>query len=210
MSAFDHTKPFKTRDGQSVDLKISDGRGASKLWGYLGDRFILRGWMEDGRYSISGEHALDLVNIEPWTLPLPPEGMQWHRDDWTEDMLPGIKRPLLIGETGTYERLNDNGVWEDGFAPEVPAPYLDGGFYRTDRPLPSVPKKVPLTFEYVSKFVGVEFRLNESCVYGWRTISINGVDFPCVGLRSWSELMAYEWRSFQSPEWQPCEMEVKV
>lgn len=26
MSAFDHTKPFKTRDGQSVDLKISDGR----------------------------------------------------------------------------------------------------------------------------------------------------------------------------------------
>lgn len=208
MSAFDHTKPFKTRDGQSVDLKITDGRGASKLWGYLGDRFILRGWMEDGRYSISGEHALDLVNIEPWTLPLPPEGMQWHRDDWTEDMLPGIKRPLLIGETGTYEILL-HGVWEEGTGLNIPTPH-DCPFMRTDRPLPSVPKKVPLTFEYVSKFVGVEFRLNESCVYGWRTISINGVDFPCVGLRSWSELMAYEWRSFQSPEWQLCEMEGKV
>lgn len=210
MSAFDHTKPFKTRDGQSVDLKISDGRGASKLWGYLGDRFILRGWMEDGRYSISGEHALDLVNIEPWTLPLPPDGKQWHRDDgWTEAMLPEGWRPLLVGEIGSYEAFTSKG-WDEGSAPEVPMPPASRVFFRTNRPLPSVPKKVPLTFEYVSKFVGVEFRLNESCVYGWRTISINGVDFPCVGLRSWSELMAYEWRSFQSPEWQLCEMEGKV
>ena len=208
MSSFDHTKPFKTRNGKCVELKITDGRAPWRFWGYLNSGGNLCGWQEDGRYMSSTTHSYDLVNVEPWKLPSPPEGMQWHRDDWTEDMLPGIKRPLLIGETGTYEILL-NGAWEEGTSLDVPTPH-GCPFMRTDRPLPSPPKMVPLTFEYVSKFVGVEFRLNESCVYGWRTISINGVDFPCVGLMSWSELMAHEWRSFQSPEWQPCEMEVKV
>lgn len=33
-----------------------------------------------------------------WTLPAPPEGREWCRMDWTEDMLPEGWRPLLKGE----------------------------------------------------------------------------------------------------------------
>jgi hypothetical protein len=35
---------------------------------------------------------------KPWTLPPPPEGQQWHRTDWTEEMLPEGYRPLLLNE----------------------------------------------------------------------------------------------------------------
>lgn len=35
---------------------------------------------------------------KPWTLPPPPEGQQWHRTDWTEEMLPKGYRPLLLEE----------------------------------------------------------------------------------------------------------------
>lgn len=38
-----------------------------------------------------------------WKLPAPPPGKQWHRDDWTQDMLPEGWRPLLMDE-----------VWEQG------------------------------------------------------------------------------------------------
>jgi uncharacterized protein YodC (DUF2158 family) len=35
---------------------------------------------------------------QPWTLPAPPPGRRWHREDWTADMLPDGYRPLLEGE----------------------------------------------------------------------------------------------------------------
>jgi hypothetical protein len=33
-----------------------------------------------------------------WRLPDPPPGQQWHRTDWTQEMLPEGYRPLLLGE----------------------------------------------------------------------------------------------------------------
>lgn len=33
-----------------------------------------------------------------WSLPPPPAGQAWHRDDWTAEMLPEGYRPLLLGE----------------------------------------------------------------------------------------------------------------
>lgn len=44
------------------------------------------------------------IRFKPWTLPAPPEGRQWHREDWTEEMLPPVTdgglpwRPLMEGE----------------------------------------------------------------------------------------------------------------
>jgi hypothetical protein len=35
---------------------------------------------------------------EPWKLPEPPAGQEWHRTDWTQEMLPEGWRPLLQGE----------------------------------------------------------------------------------------------------------------
>jgi uncharacterized protein YodC (DUF2158 family) len=34
----------------------------------------------------------------PWVLPAPPPGQKWHREDWTQEMLPEGYRPLLKDE----------------------------------------------------------------------------------------------------------------
>ena len=34
----------------------------------------------------------------PWTLPTPPPGQKWHREDWTQEKLPDGYRPLLEDE----------------------------------------------------------------------------------------------------------------
>jgi hypothetical protein len=38
------------------------------------------------------------IRLKPWSLPPPPDGIKWHRDDWTEEMLPEGYRPLLAQE----------------------------------------------------------------------------------------------------------------
>lgn len=38
------------------------------------------------------------IQPQPWSLPAPPPGRQWHRTDWTQEMLPEGTRPLLLGE----------------------------------------------------------------------------------------------------------------
>lgn len=43
------------------------------------------------------EHGLD-IRIKEWKLPDPPAGRKWHREDWTQEMLPDGWRPLLAGE----------------------------------------------------------------------------------------------------------------
>lgn len=48
-----------------------------------------------------------------WRLPDPPPGQQWHRDDWTQDMLPEGYRPLLLGEDMQIgDERYFNGKWE--------------------------------------------------------------------------------------------------
>jgi hypothetical protein len=61
--------------------------------------------MIDGTYSTPSDNQVMAalacgykIRLKPWSLPPPPEGMQWHRDDWTEDMLPEGYRPLLAQE----------------------------------------------------------------------------------------------------------------
>lgn len=39
-----------------------------------------------------------LEQPKPFTLPTPPPGMRWHREDWTAEMLPPGTRPLVGGE----------------------------------------------------------------------------------------------------------------
>ena len=156
------------------------------------------------------EGSLQYYRVKPWKLPAPPEGMQWHRNDWTEDMLPEGWRPMLLNETGSYEYLNNNGIWEYGCCNRAPT-LAHYRHTRTNRPLPSAPKKVPLTFEYVSGFVGVEVRVDTHRIFsvieiGHKAIEINNV---CI---TWEILQrnAWQWRSVQNPTWQPCEMEENV
>jgi hypothetical protein len=44
--------------------------------------------------------TLERIETPPFTLPTPPPGMKWHREDgWTAEMLPPETRPLYRGES---------------------------------------------------------------------------------------------------------------
>ena len=74
---------------------------------------------------------------QPWTLPAPPPGRRWHREDWTQDMLPEGWRPLLLDER-THEEdqyyIPEMG-WRDGNSNPVARPFTM--HTRTRRPLPA-------------------------------------------------------------------------
>lgn len=81
------------------------------------------------------------IRLKPWSLPPPPEGMQWHREDgWTEEMLEGGWRPQCLGEYGNeYEHSSDGAQWEEVTCKAsimAVTPNDANGFYRTKRPLP--------------------------------------------------------------------------
>jgi hypothetical protein len=76
-----------------------------------------------------------------WSLPGPPKGREWHRTDWTKDMLPEGYRPVLSDEKcelGDDVRYT-NGMWDRvlGYAGEFPD-CAKRCFFRTKRPLPPV------------------------------------------------------------------------
>jgi hypothetical protein len=101
----DITKPVRTRDGTPVEIISNKGREPYTLVGYIGNGRELDEWAADGAYLTGTKSNNDLENYEPepWKLSDPPEGQKWHRDDWTEDMLPEGYRPLLLGETRESE-----------------------------------------------------------------------------------------------------------
>lgn len=93
-----------------------------------------------------GEGAFEL---KPWSLPEPPAGKSWHRNDFTEDMLPEGWRPLLKGEMpvkGDEVHADGSPTWTVFPADRNPKTGIcyEGFFYRTRRPLPSEPRIVPL------------------------------------------------------------------
>lgn len=81
-----------------------------------------------------------------WTLPPPPEGRQWHRMDWTEEMLPEGWRPLLFDETQQKEDewMIAEMIW-DTLICHVSAPINEEHSHRrTRRPLPAPIVRIPL------------------------------------------------------------------
>ena len=126
----------------------------------VGDWKIGTGWKWDGEVSTYEVHPDDLHLVPEyapkhpddqqnwnqyaekpsWSLPPPPAGHKWHRDDWTEDMLPKGSRPLLDGEL--IEKSDE--VWQYAEGPwknETIAVGLtvssSNHHFRTRRPLPS-------------------------------------------------------------------------
>ena len=139
MSNIDFTKPVETIDGTPVQIVSTEGRGRYPILGYIGDESqYITSWSSDGFYlSDKSESDFNLRNKATWQLPAPPEGQQWHRvDGWTEEMLPAGYRPLLVGETGSYQYMLSHGKWKDGFGIEQAAWLSNDAFWRTDRPLP--------------------------------------------------------------------------
>ena len=80
--------------------------------------------------------------LKPFTLPTPPPGMKWHREDgWTAEMLPPGKRPFFLGETSVKSN-HDNptdqvggGKWAWGTLAKGEIATVDSKHLRTARPL---------------------------------------------------------------------------
>lgn len=67
LSVVDLTKPVQTRDGHTVQLLTTEGRGKFPVIGYIGDSVRIIAWDKGGRMSTASveEHPLDLVQTPP-------------------------------------------------------------------------------------------------------------------------------------------------
>lgn len=167
-----------------------------------------------------------IIRKKPWQLsrhipgfrPLEPNE-QWHRDNFTEEMLPDGWRPLLKGEKITFEEGNDELLcdwevnksdfvkrfhWQRSYkgAPDTP----DTDFWRTRRPLPPIKKLVPLEPSDVPPGSVIR-RITDRNAY-WNmvaAINIDGVKTSKDNFGSWHNLMnEYEILRPGSTTWEPC------
>lgn len=94
-------------------------------------------WAENRKYR-----------VKPWTMPEPPVGREWHRNDgWTEDMLCDGNRPLLTDEIiqeGDEGSCNSCEPIRFAVYTVSIGKTCDMGWGRTKRPLPKEPEYVPL------------------------------------------------------------------
>lgn len=61
----DFTKPVMTRDGRAVTIRFTDGPGLFCVLGYIEDSERPEAWTLVGRYTSTGKHSNDLVNVLP-------------------------------------------------------------------------------------------------------------------------------------------------
>lgn len=103
-------------------------------------------WTQPAGFWDTPEQA-DNSLAGPWKLPDPPAGERWHRDDWTADMLPDGKRPLLHGETpqvGDELKSSCTGAWVGYLQISHTSPvYERRAHHRTSRPLPDMETPQP-------------------------------------------------------------------
>jgi hypothetical protein len=102
------------------------------------------------QWKVSPSPVWDFDEFEyrpkPWSLPDPPKGHRWHRDDFIESDLPDGYRPLLeqemdrrlhrdiqikLHESGEWDTIRDDGVYA--------VPFINQWF-RTKRQLPTGPR----------------------------------------------------------------------
>jgi uncharacterized protein YodC (DUF2158 family) len=129
----------------AIDAAFPDGALADCDFGL--DNFPNQSCWEDeapNRLAIARAFLAALpkpAEPDPWTLPAPPAVFRWHREDWTQDMLPEGYRPLLDGEAResvdewSYYGKEWRSVYEYGPA----GAHVDGtsAHHRTHRPLPA-------------------------------------------------------------------------
>lgn len=120
------------RPEQKIEIEKLEGDWHSRNYGLD----------KTGTYRVPINHPLDpdpSLKQPEWKLPDPPVGHKWHRDDWTQDMLPDGYRPLLECEMD-WEKHGDI-EWRDPsdeqFQVYVTGVYAGGqGWFRTKRRLP--------------------------------------------------------------------------
>ena len=103
-------------------------------------------WSETDSASDIDKHPHRPKPEPVWSLPAPPEGMRWHREDFTDADLAGGKRPLLLGEKEEADDESWGGAgWENNSEVHTTTASLSFAEewwtrHRTTRPLPTAPK----------------------------------------------------------------------
>ncbi len=115
---------------------IADG----KAWEFTGHPTCSGDWFEANDEAdplVMSYHYGRQIRLKPWSLPPPPEGMQWHRDDWTEGMIEGGWRPHLLGEVDNGdEECFSCGVWVKAYYGSSAPTTANDSHRRTKAPLP--------------------------------------------------------------------------
>lgn len=144
---------IRTRDGRTVEIRFSDGRGIYPVVGYIYDEQTEKSWTFAGIYRYEYKTNYDLVQRPPYSVPrhIPgfrplEDGEAWRMPEKfrREDLLSG-ERPLLVGEeVGFY----DFKKMEGSCMPDLwmfTVTERDGQIwsnYKTTRPLPPLPEPV--------------------------------------------------------------------
>lgn len=136
---------------QLADLGAAAASAKNKGYHYIGISERSHAWNDDEDARQAFAQAVkdavmeDLVTNQisppskPWTIPPPPEGQQWHRTDWTEEMLPEGYRPLLLEEKDEIgDEMFQHRQWVTVTNPAVHSTAEDWWVpHRTRRPLPT-------------------------------------------------------------------------
>lgn len=181
------------------DLKLPDLSGPSLVVAIHAARAVYD--------QMRAHYEADKHPAPEWRLPDPPPGQQWHRDDWTQDMLPEGYRPLLLGEP-----CNANDFFFDCFDREWrvscagsvgDAVQAHWAHTRTRRPLPEPVEYVPLEPGDVPPGSAVRKIGNQT----WRLVT--RVEEDCFGTSAgtfdWCDLAERcEILRPGSTTWEPC------
>lgn len=207
-----------TRDRKRV-LAIWDS-GLDRLYpvgAFIEGISTVRTFSRQGVLVVGRESDLDFFHPPAWRLPDPPPGMKWHRDDWTEEMLPDVTdgglpwRPVLHGED--EQPGDEEQVGFDWIACKTPVSQLSGYYNRTRtrRPLPPAKKRVPLGPEDVpprSVFRREEWNSGDGAPYVAPSVWCWGIAYAgrdSHTVSTWDELLEQGWEILRpGAEWQPC------
>ena len=135
-------KPMGWIAFNTYEDRVKQGYAGKDTWDKVAESVITE---HERRKRIAHVDSLvrDTTQKPEWKLPDPPEGEQWHRIDWTQDMLPDGWRPLLATEHTTEgdDISGDGKHWTLHFGSdwELSAGAERSWFQRTTRPLPVKP-----------------------------------------------------------------------
>jgi hypothetical protein len=200
---------------QNAAAMIAYAEGKSIQYRPCSGRYDWRDATPNGKHRLAWNCEDYEYRPKPWSLPEPPPGKKWHREDWTEEMLPEGWRPLLSDEMPEREidkcRHSSSEVWEmvDGFAARS-ASYWDFWFFRTRRPLPeprhwSRPEDVPGPVCWMRGKRGSGVNSVERLV---TIVQDECVGFSAGGVAYWNDL--HEWEhSTDRKTWHPCVKETR-